>query len=241
VARAAPDGSTLGLLAPSFPAARHVSRDLPFDPLNDFTPISLIVTAPVLVLAAPDLPARDLRELGELLKARTVVCATLGEGTFLHLSLVLLTRALGGECRPDHTPSPAAVMADLQAGRVHLYFSAAAAALPAVRAGRARALAVASLARVPAAPEVPAVAETVPGFEVEAWYGLAGPRGMPADAAARLERVAMEATRDPALVARLREAGAEPVGSTGAAFAERLRAEDAKWGEAARAAGLAAK
>ncbi len=85
------------------------------------------------------------------------------------------------------------------------------------------------------------MAETVPGFEVEAWYGLAGPRGMPADAAARLERVAMEATRDPALVARLREAGAEPVGSTGAAFAERLRAEDAKWGEAARAAGLAAK
>ena len=241
VARAAPDGSTLGLLAPSFPVARHVARNLPFDPQADFTPISLIVTAPVLVLAAPDLPARDLRGLGEVLKARPVVCATLGEGTFLHLSLVLLTRSLGGECRPDHTPSPAAVMADLQAGRIQLYFSAAASALPAVRAGRARALAVASPGRITAAPDVPTVAETVPGFEVEAWYGLAGPRGLPPEVAVRLERAAMEATRDPALASRLREVGTEPVGSTGAEFAERLRAEDTKWGEAARAAGLATK
>jgi tripartite-type tricarboxylate transporter receptor subunit TctC len=152
---------------------------------------------------------------------------------------VLLTRALGGECRFDHNPSPAAVMADLQAGRIQLYSSAAASALSAVRAGRARALAVASPGRVAVAPGVPAVAETVPGFEVEAWYGLAGPRGPPADVAARLERAAMDATRDPALAARLRDAGAEPVGSTGAEFAQRLRAEDAKWGEAARAAGLA--
>ena len=81
----------------------------------------------------------------------------------------------------------------------------------------------------------------MPGFEVEAWYGLAGPRGLPAEVAARLERAAGEATRDPALAARLREVGTEPVGSTGAEFAERLRAEDAKWGEAARAAGLATK
>jgi tripartite-type tricarboxylate transporter receptor subunit TctC len=130
-------------------------------------------------------------------------------------------------------------MADLQASGIQLYFSAAAAALPAVRAGRARALAVASPRRIAAAPDVPAVAETVPGFEVEAWYGLAGPRGLPADVAGRLERAAMEATRDPALAARLRGVGAEPVGSTGAEFAARLRAEDAKWGEAARAAGLA--
>ncbi len=241
VARAAPDGFTLGLLAPSFPVARHVTRGLPFDPRTDFTPISLIVTAPVLVLAAPDLPARDLRGLREVLKAGPVVCATLGEGTFLHLSLVLLTRVLGGECRFDHNPSPSAVAPDLQAGKVQLYFSAAVSALPAVRAGRARALAVASPARIAAAPDLPTVAETVPGFEVEAWYGLAGPRGLATDVAARLERAAVEATRDPALASRLREAGTEPVGSTGAEFADRLRAEDAKWGEAARAAGLATK
>ncbi len=132
-------------------------------------------------------------------------------------------------------------MADLQAGKIQLYFSAAASALPAVRAGRARALAVASPGRVAVAPGAPAVAETVPGFEVEAWYGLAGPRGLPAEVAARLERAGMEATRDPALASRLREAGTEPVGSTRAEFADRLRAEDAKWGEAARAAGLATK
>jgi tripartite-type tricarboxylate transporter receptor subunit TctC len=239
VARAAPDGSTLGLLAPSFPAARHVSRTLAFNPLADFTPISLIVTAPVLLLASPNLPARDLHELGELLKTRPVVCATLGEGTFLHLSLVLLTRALGGECRPDHDPDPSAVMSGLQAGKIQLYFSAAAAALPAVRAGRARALAVASPRRMAAAPDLPTVAETVPGFAVEAWYGLAGPRGLPENVVRALEQAVMAATRDPALAGRLRDLGTEPVGSTSAEFAARLRAEDAKWGEAARAAGLA--
>ncbi len=79
----------------------------------------------------------------------------------------------------------------------------------------------------------------MPGFEVEAWYGLAGPRGLPPDVAGHLERAAIEATRDPALAARLREVGTEPVGSTGAEFAARLQAEDAKWDEAARAAGLA--
>ncbi|WP_207539606.1 Bug family tripartite tricarboxylate transporter substrate binding protein [Sabulicella rubraurantiaca] len=238
VARAAPDGSTIGLLAPSFPVARHVARNLPFDPQADFTPISLTATAPVLVLVSPDLPARDLRELGEVLRSRPVVCATLGEGTFLHLSLVLLTRALGSECRPDHNPNPSAVIAGLEAGRVQLYFSAAAAALPAVRAGRARAIAVASTQRIAAAPDIPTVAETVPGFEVEAWYGVAGPSGLPSEVLDRLQRVAMEATRDPAVAGRLREVGAEPVGSTGSEFAVRLRAEDTKWAEAAQAAGL---
>jgi tripartite-type tricarboxylate transporter receptor subunit TctC len=129
----------------------------------------------------------------------------------------------------------------LQAGKIHLYVSAAATALPAARAGRARVLAVASLQRIAAAPEIPTVAETVPGFEVEAWYGLAGPRGLPADVMERLEQAAMEATRDPALATRLRELTTEPVGSTGAEFAARLQAEDAKWGEAARAAGFIAR
>ncbi|MDO9713111.1 Bug family tripartite tricarboxylate transporter substrate binding protein [Paracraurococcus lichenis] len=239
VARAVPDGSTLGLLPPSFPAARRVSRTLAFDPQSDFTPISLIVTAPVLLHANRDLPARDLRKLGEFLKIRSVVCGILGEGTFLHLSLVLLTCALGGECRPGHDPDPSAVMSGLQTGKIQLYFSAAAAALPAVRAGRARALAVASPRRIAAPPALPTIAETVPGFAVEAWYGLAGPRGLPENAASALEQAVIAATRDPALAGRLRDLGTEPVGSTSAKFTAWLRADDAKWGDATRAAGLA--
>jgi tripartite-type tricarboxylate transporter receptor subunit TctC len=240
VARAAPDGSTLGLLAPSFPVARHVTRNLPFDPQADFTPISLIVTAPVLVLAAPDLPARDLRGLGEVLKAG-------------RSSAPPWARAPSCTCRSCSDPGPRRRVPPRPqsqpgrgdgrpaGGRIQLYFSAAASALPAVRAGRARALAVASPGRIAATPDVPTVAETVPGFEVEAWYGLAGPRGLPPRWRRAWNGRPWRRPATPALAARLREVGTEPVGSTGAEFAERLRAEDAKWGEAARAAGLATK
>lgn len=242
VARAAPDGGTLGIVPPTFSVSRHVVRELGFDPTSDFTPISLIAVSPVVVLAAPDLPARDLRGLGDALKVRSdAACAVLGIGTFLHLTGDLLMRGLGARCRPVPYDDPAQAMADLQAGRVLVYVNAATTALPAARAGRATALAVTSRRRVAMAPELPTVAETIPGFEAEAWWALIGPRGLPAPIVTWLERAAMEAARDPAVAARLRALGAEPVGSTAAELADRLREEDAKWGEAARAAGLAAQ
>ncbi len=95
--------------------------------------------------------------------------------------------------------------------------------------------------RLAAAPELPTVGEAVPGFEAVSWFALFGPRGLPAGAAARLERAAAQAARDPAAARRLRVLGAEPVGSSAAELAALLRVEDAKWAAAARAAGLAAE
>ena len=111
----------------------------------------------------------------------------------------------------------------------------------AAREGRATALAVTSRERLAAAPELPTVGETVPGFEAVGWFALLGPRGLPAGVAARLERAAAQAARDPAVARRLRVLGAEPVGSSAAELAALLRAEDAKWAGAARAAGFAAE
>ena len=246
VARAAPDGTTLGFFSSSLAIAAHVARGLPFDPRTDFTPISLVATVPFVVLVSPDHPARDLRQLAEALRARPDTrCVTPGAGSFTHLTTVLLTRALGtaaAGCEAVHYSDPGQAMADLRAGTVQLYVTAAPSALPAAREGRARALAVTSGRRLAAAPEVPTAAEAgLPGFEAEAWWALLGPRGLPEAVAGRLERAAVEAARDPAVAERLRGLGAEPVGSTGAELAATLRAEDAKWGEATRAAGLAAE
>jgi tripartite-type tricarboxylate transporter receptor subunit TctC len=132
-------------------------------------------------------------------------------------------------------------LADLAAGRVQIYVNNAPMSLVAAREGGSRALAVTSRERLAAAPELPSVRETVPGFEAVGWFALLGPRGLPADVAARLERAAAQAARDPAAARRLRVLGGEPVGSSAAELAALLRAEDAKWAGAARAAGLAAE
>jgi tripartite-type tricarboxylate transporter receptor subunit TctC len=240
VARATPDGATLGVIAPvGLAVAKHTSRGgLPFDPQADFTPLSLFAAAPVLVLVAPDHPARDLRGLAEALKAEPDPTCGSPAGVFHPLIAMLLARGLGAACRHVPYPDPSRAPGDLQAGTIRAYVSVPPQVLPAVREGRARVLAVAAPRRVGFLPGVPTVAETLPGFEaVDAW-ALLGPRGLPEALAARLERAALETARDPAAADRLRALGAEPVGSSAAELAEYMRAEDARWGEAVRQAGL---
>ena len=243
VMQAAPDGGTLGFASPSLAIAGHVARTPFYDPRADLTWISIFAATPVVLLAAPDHPARDLRSLGEALRARpgATRCGTPGAGTFLHLATVLLTRALGAGCEAVHYLDLDQAMADLHAGRLQLYAGLLPAGLPLIREGRARALAVASGERHPLVPEAPTVAETVPGLELVGWFSLVGPRGLPEPLVARLERAATEAARDAAVTARLRALGAEPVGAGGAALVATLRATDATWGAAARAAGPAGR
>ena len=239
-ARAAPDGATLGVAAPlALAVARHTSRGgLPFDPRTDFTPLSLFAAAPMLVLVAPDHPARDLRELAEALRAEADPACGSPAGVGHTLATKLLARGLGAACRHVPYPDPSKAPGDLQAGTIRVYVSVPPPVLAAVREGRARALAVAAPRRVGFLPDVPTVAETLPGFEaVDAW-ALLGPRGLPEALAARLERAAVETARDPAAAARLRALGAEPVGSSAAGLADTIRAEDARWGETVKQAGL---
>ena len=241
VAEAAPDGATLGLLSSSVAIARHVTKGLPFNPLTDFTPIGLFATVPFAILVSPDHPAQDLRQLAEALRARPdTPCVTSGAGTVLHLSTALLMRALGTTCEAVHYSDPAQALADLRSGTIQLYINPVGTSLPAVRDGRARELAVTSRKRLAAAPEIPTAAEAgAPGFEAEAWFALVGPRGLPEAMAAQFERAAVEVVSNPEVAARLRALGLEPAGAGAAELAALLRTEDVKWGEAARAAGLA--
>ncbi len=243
VAKAPPDGSVLGSV-PAGPLVinRHIYRSMPFDPLADFTPISRFAAIPVVILAANDFQPRSVAEFAEWLRAgRPAACGTPGAGTTQHLTNMLLLRALGGlDCTIVHYRGTGPALPDLLTGKIQLYTDTVVTGLPPVREGRARALAIASRQRSSLAPEVPTVAETLPGFEAETWLSLVGPRGMPEALAARLEEAAIAVARDPAVIARLQELGAEAVGSTRAALAATIREQDAMWGPVARAAGVTA-
>jgi tripartite-type tricarboxylate transporter receptor subunit TctC len=243
VAKAPPDGSVLGSV-PAGPLVinRHIYRSMPFDPLADFTPISRFAAIPVVILAANDFPPRGVTEFAEWLRAgRPAACGTPGAGTTQHLTNMLLLRALGGlDCTIVHYRGTGPALPDLLTGKIQLYTDTVVTGLQPAREGRARALAIASRQRSALAPEVPTVAETLPGFEAETWLSLVGPRGLPEALAARLEEAAIAVARDPAVIARLRELGAEAVGSTRAALSATIREQDAMWGPVARAAGVTA-
>ena len=244
LARAAPDGDTLGALpANLFTINRHVYRRLPFDPDADFTLLGRFATFPSVLLAANDYAPRDLGELARATRAGgpPPACGTPGAGTTPHLALVLLMREAGAECTVVHYRGTGPAMPDLHTGKIQLYVDTALTGLMVARDGRARALAVTSARRSPLAPEIPAAAETVPGFDVSAWLALAGPRGVPGPVAARLEAAVIAAARDPAVAARVNGLGAEPLGTGAAELAATIREESARWGAVVRAAGVTAE
>jgi tripartite-type tricarboxylate transporter receptor subunit TctC len=241
VAKAAPDGNTLGAV-PAGPLVinRHIYRSMPFDPLADFTPISRFAAIPVVFLASPRSGITDIASLRAMLEKGPLPCGTPGAGTTQHLAVSLLMRELGRECTIVHYRGTGPALPDLLTGTIALYTDTVVTGLPPTRDGRARAVAIASPARSALAPEVPVVAESVPGFVAETWLALVGPRSLPDAQVARLEEAMIALARDPAVVARLRELGAEAVGSTRAELAETIRAQDAVWGPVARAAGVTA-
>jgi tripartite-type tricarboxylate transporter receptor subunit TctC len=241
VAKAAADGNTLGAV-PAGPLVinRHIYRSMPFDPLADFTPISRFAAIPVVFLASPRSGITDIASLRAALERGPLPCGTPGAGTTQHLAVSLLMRELGRECTIVHYRGTGPALPDLLTGTIALYTDTVVTGLPPTRDGRARAVAIASPARSALAPEVPVVAESVPGFVAETWLALVGPRGLPDAQVARLEEAMIALARDPAVVARLRELGAEAVGSTRAELAETIRAQDAVWGPVGRAAGVTA-
>ncbi|WP_140885905.1 Bug family tripartite tricarboxylate transporter substrate binding protein [Muricoccus nepalensis] len=241
VAKAAPDGSVLGAV-PAGPLVinRHIYRTMPFDPLADFTPISRFAAIPVVFLAAPRAGITDIASLRAALEKGPLPCGTPGAGTTQHLAVVLLMREIGRDCTLVHYRGTGPALPDLLTGTIALYTDTVVTGLPPARDGRARAVAIASPARSALAPEVPVVAESVPGFVAETWLALVGPRGLSEAQAARLEAAMVAIARDPAVAARLRDLAAEPVGSTRAELAETIRAQDAVWGPVARAANVTA-
>jgi tripartite-type tricarboxylate transporter receptor subunit TctC len=239
VAKAPADGYTLLMMTDNHVTNPSLFRQLPYDSEKDFAPVTLGAMAPFMLLVHPALPAKNVKELVALAKARPgqLLFGSGGIGGPGHLAGELLNTMAG--IRMVHVPykGGALAMIDLQAGQVQLYFGNLPISIPHVKTGKVRALAVSSAKRAISAPEYPTVAETIPGFELTPWYGVLARAGTPPDTLAKLNREIAGMLRSPEIRERLIGLGAEPVGNTQAEFAAFLKTEAVKWGKLVRDSG----
>jgi tripartite-type tricarboxylate transporter receptor subunit TctC len=241
LARAAPDGTTLGtLLAATVAINRHLYRDLGFDPARDFTPISHFASFPGVLLVHPSVPVETLNDFAAWVRAQPQppLCATGGAGVVPHLATAWLMREIGGRCEFVHYRGSPEAQRDLVAGRVQVLMDGLPTSRGTLAAGLARGVAITGLEPSPQAPGLPTIAGSLPGFEALSWIAVGAPAGLPEPVAARLEAAVAEAMSEPALLARFRSMGAEPAASGRAALARRIAAEDARWGALVREVGI---
>ena len=243
VARSAPDGYSL-LISPSTLAidpALHAR--LAYDPLRDFSAVSLVATVPNVLVVHPSVPAASIAELLALARAKpgSLNYASAGIGTSPHLAAELFRAMTGVDL--VHVPykgtTPGVV--DLLAGRVSLMFPNVLTALPHLRAGKLRALGVTGSSRSAVLPDVPAISEgdkSLSGYEASQWYGVLAPAGTPPELVLRIQREIARALQAPALRERLAAEGAQVVGGTPQEFATLLAREIAKWARLVQAAGI---
>jgi tripartite-type tricarboxylate transporter receptor subunit TctC len=244
VAKAPPDGTTIGLGGPgALAVAPSLVPRLPYDPLRDFTLIAQAVGVPELLVIHPGLPTRDVQGLVRLARERpgALNFASAGNGTFPHLAAELFR--LRAEIDITHVPyrGAAPAVTDLVAGRVQMMFADAPVLLQQVRAGTLVALGVASRSRFAGLPDLPTLAESgLPGIEADSWYALVAPAGLPADRLAALHRALRATLAEPETQRLLAAQGGHGIGDSPEEFAAHLRAEIAKWGDVVRRAGIQA-
>ena len=244
-ARANPDGYTL-LIGSTSTLASNISlyEKLPFDVVRDFVPISLIVTAPNMLCVTASLPAKTVPELIKLAKTspHKLNFSSFGEGSSSHLIGEMFKRRAGIELVHVPYKGGAQALAAVIGGEVHMTFSNFSVALPQVRSGKLRGVAVTSLKRAAALPEVPTVAESgLPGFEATAWVGMVAPRGTPRAIVQRVNADIRAELADKDMIAQLAAQGLEPAGSTPEALGQHIRAEVELWRKVIREAGVRAQ
>jgi len=240
VAKSAPDGYTLLMVSPSHSTNPTLVRKLPFDTLRDLALVILCAHSSNVLLAHPSLPARSVKELIALAKAHPdqITFGSGGNGTSTHLSGELLSQRAG--VKMVHVPYKGASPAGLAllSGQVTWIFGNAIPSVPHIRSGRLRALAVTGARRSPVLPDVPIVADTLPGFEVYTWYGVAAQGATPRDLVMRLNRDIGRALEASDLRSRLTAEGVEIKGGTPEEFNAFFRAEIDKWAKVIKAAGI---
>jgi tripartite-type tricarboxylate transporter receptor subunit TctC len=240
--QAAPDGYTL-LLGTSAGMVLNplLMNKIPYDPYQDFAPVSLVIVLPQLLAVHPGLAARNVREFIALAKAKPgqLNFGSSGVGTPNHLGGEML-KAMAG-INIVHVPykGGAASITDLIAGQVQLVISSAPSVVPHVRSNRLRALAIGSAKRTPALPDVPTVAESgVPGYEYTTWYGIFAPVRTPAPIVARLNAEIVRMLADSQMTQRFQSQGGDPASSTPAALTAYMREELARWTRVIKTAGI---
>jgi tripartite-type tricarboxylate transporter receptor subunit TctC len=241
VARSAPDGYTLLMSVPALATNPSIYKKLPYDALRDFAPVTLAISQPHLLVVHPSLPARSVKELIALAKARPgdIVFASAGNGSNLHLAMELFLGMTG--TRMLHVPykGPTPGIVDLGAGRVWVMMPGILPGGPHVRTGRLRALGVTSRTRAATMPDLPTVAETgVPGYESTVWNGLLAPANTPNEIIARLHKEVTAVLLIPVVKDRLSSEGAEIVANSPGEFSSHIRAELLKWAKVVKSAGI---
>ena len=240
-AKAAPDGYTLILVAAGHAIVSYLYPDLPYDPLRDFTPISLVGSSPNMLLVRADSPFRSVADVIAAARAKpgALSYGHPGNGTSPHLAGELLKHM----AKIDITGVPyrggAPSLNDLLGGHIPLSINNIPESIGQVRAGAVRPLGVTTAARSPVLPDVPPIAESgLPGYDTGVWWGFLAPAGLPAAIQAKLAKDCAEAVQAPAVRERLLTLGATPIGSTPQAFDDLIRSDHAKWGPVIQAAGI---
>lgn len=244
VATAAPDGYTLyhaGITMAINPALR---KNLPYDTLKDFAPITLLVKMPTVLLVHPSLPAKSIADFVAYAKAAPgkMSYGSSGAGAAPHLAMELFKKQTG--INVVHIPykGSAPAITDLMGGQISVMFDNLPATLPQIRSGKVRALAVGTTRRSPQLPEVPTISETVlPGFEVPVWYGMFTQAAVPRPIVDKLNATVVKILGMPDVQRRLAEIGVDPAPMTSAEFGAFLKSETVKWAAAVKDAGMTAE
>jgi tripartite-type tricarboxylate transporter receptor subunit TctC len=239
VAKAAPDGNTLLMSFTSHAINASLYPSLPFDPIKDFTPLTCVAASPSVLVAHPSVPAKDVRELIVLAKAKPgqLNFAIGAVGSSLHLAGDLFKMQSGAFILNIPYRGTAPAIQDVIAGQVELMFAAIGNAQAQIKAGRLKALGVTSAKRLAAFPDVPAIAEVLPGYESSAWFGLFGPARMAPDLAKRVSDAARQAIATPEVRRRLDAEGAVPVGNSPEEFARFVQGEIQRWAKVVKFSG----
>jgi len=239
--RAAPDGYTVVMAATSLASNPALQRKMPFDPLKDLVPVSGCCEVPMIVVVHPSLAVKNIKEFVAYAKAYPgkLTYASSGIGTSSHLAAELFRVQTGIDMLHAPYKTDALAMPDLLSGQVPVMFMFQTAALPQVRAGKLRALAVSTAQRSPLAPELPTVAEAgVPGYEFSGWFGIFAPTATPKEIVNKIAAASVKAVQSPDLRERLSQQGFMPVASGPEQFAAFFRGEVAKWARVVKEGGL---
>ena len=241
VARAAPDGYTLLTAISSMTIQPSMQKNLPFDPLRDFAPVSQFVVLPNMLVGHPSLQPKTVKELIAFSKSRPgkLEFGSAGTGSNLHLCMEMFLSMAG--LKMVHVPYKSAntAISDLMAGYVPFMVTNMIVGTQQLKAGRVHAYGVTSAARAKIAPNIPTIAEQgVPGYDAVQWYGLMAPAATPKDIVAKLHKGVVFALQDPGVRERFLASGADPVGNTPEEFSAVVRSDISKWAKVVQAAGL---
>jgi tripartite-type tricarboxylate transporter receptor subunit TctC len=232
LSKATADGYTTGMVIAGHAASQALYAKLPYHAVKSFEPVSLVGIAPLVLVASNSLPAKDLKELLAVARAKpgSLSFASSGIGAAAHLTMELLAQQQG--LKMTHVPykGTAPALADLMGGHIQVMFDTMSAMLPQVRAGKIRALGLSSATRWPTAPDIPTIAEAgVPGFVSGSWAGVLAPGGTPKPIVDRLSSEIAKIVRLPDVRTRLAELGVEPSGNTPSEFRAFMEAEVTRW------------